>query len=63
MNKNIQTNENNKYVSNLFPKYYIDNNELLSYEDFNNFYLNSIKKIKLLFFKFHNYNNKKVFFY
>ena len=38
MNKNIQTNENNKYVSNLFSKYYIDNNELLSYEDFNKFF-------------------------
>ena len=43
MNMNIQINENNKYVNNLFSKYDIDNDGLLSFEDFNNFYLNLIK--------------------
>ena len=43
MNMNIHINENNKYVNNLFSKYDIDNDGLLSFEDFNNFYLNSIK--------------------
>jgi hypothetical protein len=43
MNMNIQINENNKYVNNLFSKYDIDNDGLLSFEDFNHFYFNSIK--------------------
>ncbi len=43
MNMNIQINENNQYVNNLFSKYDIDNDGLLSFEDFIQFYLNSIK--------------------
>ena len=38
MNKNIQNNENNKDVKDLFSKYDIDNDGLISFEDLNNFY-------------------------
>ena len=71
MNMNIQINENNKYVNNLFSKYDIDNDGLLSFEDFNHFYLNSIKnKIdsvwKHLYLLGYNNlleNNKKIDYY
>ena len=70
MNMNIQINENNQYVNNLFS-YDIDNDGLLSFEDFIQFYLNSIKnKIdsvwKHLYLLGYNNlleNNKKIDYY
>ena len=39
---NIQVNKDNKYVNNLFSKYDMNNDGLLSFQDFINFYLNLI---------------------